>query len=245
MKKRPPSVAATAEWIEDTSVWTWSKGVWMTGKRDKTKKRVGPWKFQYRDGTLAGVCTYDKRGLRKGEADWYDVKGALCEHDIYVDGKQHGPQVFIRTSKPPPPLAPMWRALPKPCMRLDMPYVEGRGVHTLFTLYNTKGAKDPIPHVKGKSVDLGAQLDKLVWGSVLALVAKDYVESGESGRLRARPGRFVLGSTHVNNTVAEMQFIPDDGEEPETRYVQADELTRAFTLAADLYFAKKTKPRAQ
>jgi hypothetical protein len=229
-----------AKGVPEDAVWDASEGdgEWIVGPMVKGK-RHGAFTYYYRDGALSGHVGFAK-GERHGTAEWFSPKGDLWEVDWYEDGELHGKQVWLRVAKGE--TRDLWSNLPQKAWRMEMLYVRGEGKSRYFTLYSKAARNEPVAVDKrGRSIALGEQMDKILPGSVLLLVEKSFdgeeaheVHAGSlaKGSKGAR-GRYVFVG-EVAKGIYQLTFKYDDDEKkPEQFFVPAEEISRAFTLAAD------------
>lgn len=215
---------------------------WGVGALDGTK-RVGPWSFYFQDGSLAGRVNY-VAGTFDGLAEWFHRSGDLREQATYVAGKVHGKHVWQRTKKGKMPDCPWFDKLGKDTWRYEVARVHGDGQARYFTLYGQEGVESQVPVAEdGRSIDLGAHMERLRPQTVLMLVEEcfaddddEVVTSGSVTRLVQRldtpKGRYVYTGKEMDG-LYRIQFCYDSSREPDEYFVESAELSRAFTLAAD------------
>ena len=120
-----------------------------------------------------------------------------------------------------------------------MAYVNGDPVQYLVTLYNERGAFDPVPcDDKGRSISLGGHLRKLEPGTVFYMVAEE-VRTLDGGVIPRTDGnhRVIFSGSHPEGEWG-ITVSPIDTVDPATltlHPVSRDEISRAFTLAADYW----------
>jgi hypothetical protein len=246
---RPEGIPEDATY--DPKHQTWGSGALEGGKR------TGTWTFHFSDGTLAGRAGY-ANGLLEGPGEWFHRSGDLRERVSYVAGKVHGKQVYQRTKKGKATELPWFEKLGKDTWRYEVARAHGDGEARHFTFYGQSGVEEQVPaDAEGRSIDLGAHIDKLEPQTVLMLVEECFfdddeqeVHSGSVARLargaNTAKGRYVYLGKEMDELVR-LRFVYDDGSDPDEFFVDTTELSRAFTLAADYYLtalaltAKKKK----
>jgi len=246
---RPDVVADGATY--DPKHQTWGTGDLTAGKRS------GEWTFHYSDGTLAGRARYEN-GLLHGPGEWFHRSGDLRERATYVAGKVHGKQVFQRTKKGKASELPWFEKLGADTWRYEVARAHGDGEARHFTFYGKSGVDEQIPtDAEGRSIGLGDHLEKLQPQTVLMLVEECFIDdedqevhAGSVARLargaNTAKGRYVYVGMEMDD-LARLRFAYDDGSDADDFFVDAAELSRAFTLAADYYLtalaltAKKPK----
>jgi len=62
-----------------------SEGSWKDGKR------VGPWKFYYKNSQVKAIGTYTENGEFTGSWKWWRENGRVLQFGDFNDGKQVGP----------------------------------------------------------------------------------------------------------------------------------------------------------
>ena len=213
-------------------------------------KRVGPWTFTYTDGTLAGRGSY-VNGAFDGSVEWFHRSGDLRERATYVAGTLHGKQIWQRTKKGKTPGFEWFDKLGKDTWRYEVARANGDGEARFFTFYGKSGVLEQVPATpEGRSIDLGAHMDKLEPQTVLMLVeecfiddAEEEVHAGSVARLargaQTAKGRYIYVGMEVED-VFRLRFAYDDGSDSEEFFVDASELSRAFTLAADYFLTART-----
>ena len=234
---RPEVVADGA--VYDPKHQTWGDGLLVD------RKRSGPWTFHYSDGTLAGNAIYEK-GLLEGSAEWFHRSGDLRERVSYVGGKVHGKQVFQRTKKGKASELPWFEKLGKDIWRYEVARAHGDGEARHFTFYNRSGVDEQVPtDADGRSIGLGDHLAKVEPQTILMLVEECFIDdedqevhAGSVSRLArgasTAKGRYIYVGMEMDD-LARLRFAYDDGSDPDDFFVDVNELSRAFTLAADYY----------
>jgi hypothetical protein len=242
---RPDVVADGATY--DPKHQTWASGDLASGKR------TGAWTFHYGDGTLAGRATYVD-GQLDGVAEWFHRSGDLRERATYVRGQVHGKQIWQRTKKGKTSELPWFEKLGKGTWRYEVGRAHGEGEARHFTLYGASGVDAQVPtDADGRSIELGEHLDKLEPQTVLMLVEECFFDEDEEERTAGSVARLARGATtrkgrwvylgRETEDVVRLRFVPDDGAEPEETFVDASELSRAFTLAADYHLTALARTR--
>ncbi len=236
------------ETVPDDAVWDPRHGTWCAGALENGK-RVGPWTFTYSSGTVAGRATY-ANGVFEGPVEWFHQSGDLRERATYVAGTLHGKQIWQRTKKGKTPGFEWFDKLGKDTWRYEVARANADGEARFFTFYGKSGVEEQVPTTAdGRSIDLGEHMDKLEPETVLMLVeecfiddAEEEVHAGSLARLArgasTAKGRYIYGGMELED-VFRIRFVYDDGSDPEEFFVDASELSRAFTLSADYFFTAR------
>jgi hypothetical protein len=237
-RKRPASVPTTATF--DPEHRTWSDGP----SRGGVKK--GKWTYWHAGGELMGSVRHDANGERHGPCRWLHANGELWQEGRYEDGKLAGKISWLRPAGKLPKYMAWFDQLGKQTARFEVPYAAGEQERRHFTFYNAAGRDEPIAaDSSGRSIELGRQMHKVQPETVMFLVEDDFECHGGDGAVHAGSisklargedvarGRYLyVGSPH--DGVHVLRFKPEDGPHEEW-YVEAHELDRAFTLAADYF----------
>lgn len=240
---RPDQVPDAARWNAHEE--TWGDGDLAGGKRS------GPWTFYFAAGGLAGHASYVD-GVREGAAEWFhDNKSAdLREIVPYVGGKIHGKRVWQRTRKGKTPGFEWFEKLGAETWRYEVPHVNGTGHPRWAALYGSAGTAEQVPATaEGRSVRLGDHMDKLAPGAVLMLLEESFVDGADREILDGSLSRIARGAKTARGRylflgrdageLYRLQFAYDDAPAPAEYVVDASELSRAFTLAADYYLTAR------
>jgi hypothetical protein len=241
--ERPDDVPDAARWNAHEETWGagWSEG----------GKRSGEWTFYFADGGIAGRATYVD-GVREGVAEWFhkNKSGDLRERTTYVGGKMHGKRVWQRSRKGKTPGFEWFDKLGEGTWRYEVPHFNGTGQPRWATFYGKTGVDEQVPvTAEGRSVGLGEHLHRLEPQTVLMLVEESFIDAAErevhDGSLariargaKTPRGRYVYMGREAED-VARLQFVYDDTPVAAEYVVDANELSRAFTLAADYYLTAR------
>lgn len=241
--ERPDQVADGAIWNAHEE--TWGSGDLADGKR------TGVWTFHFADGALAGTAHY-KDGVRDGAAEWFhkNDRHDLRERSTYVAGKLHGKRVWQRTLKGKTPGFEWFDKLGDGTWRYEVPFFNGTSQPRHATRYGKSGMDAQVPADEhGRSIGLGDHMDRLEPETALMLVEEGFVDcedhevSAGSLALIAQGLKTERGLyTYVGREGDDMfrlRFHSDDTGRDEELLVDASELSRAFTLAADYYLAAR------
>jgi hypothetical protein len=240
---RPDDVPDAARWNAHEE--TWGDGDLVEGKRH------GRWTFYFAEGGVAGHATY-LNGVREGVAEWFhkNKSGDLRERITYVAGKIHGKRVWQRTRKGKVPGFEWFEKLGESTWRYEVPHVNGTGQPRWTTHYGRAGMDEQVPTTaEGRSIRLGDHMDKLAPQTVLMLLEESFIDSADRevhdgslariGRGAKTPrGRYVYVGREAED-VFHLQFVYDDSPVAAEYFVDGNELSRAFTLAADYYLTAR------
>ncbi len=252
-KRAPKESPNRPDDVPDAARWNAHEEMWAAGWSENGK-RTGPWTFYFADGGVAGHANY-VGGLRDGVAVWFhrNKSADLREQSTYVGGKFHGKRIWQRSRKGKTPGFEWFDKLGAGTWRYEVPHWSGAGQPRWAAFYGKLGTEAQVPcTAEGRSVELGEHLEKLEPQTVLILVEESFIDCEErevhDGSL-ARIGRgaktirgryLYMGRTAED--VYELHFMYDDtqGASLTAEYmVDANELSRAFTLAVDYYPAAR------
>jgi hypothetical protein len=241
--ERPDQVADGAIWNAHEE--TWGSGDLANGKR------TGLWTFHFADGALAGTASYNE-GVREGAAEWFhkNDRHDLRERSTYVAGKIHGKRVWQRTLKGKTPGFEWFDKLGESTWRYEVPHFNGTSQPRHATRYGKLGMESQVPaSAEGRSENLGEHMDKLEPETALMLVEECFVDiedhevNAGSLALIAQGLKTARGVwTYQGREGEEMyrlRFHSDDTGKSEDFLVDASEISRAFTLAADYYLTAR------
>jgi hypothetical protein len=255
-KRKPePKVAPSRpDVVPDAARWDAHEETWSSGERTRgSGRRSGAWTFYFADGAIAGHATYVD-GVREGIVAWFHANksGDLRERITYVAGKIHGTRVWQRTRKGKTTGFEWFDKLGDDTWRYEVAVINGTTQPRHFTCYGKLGMEEQVPKAAdGRSIELGAHMDKLQPQTVLMLVEESFIDGDEeevnAGSLariargaKAARGRWIyLGREAEADDVYKLRFVSDDAHEAdgtprsEEHFVDAAELSRAFTLSAD------------
>jgi hypothetical protein len=241
--ERPDDVPDAARWNAHEE--TWGEG-WQ-----EDQKRVGPWTFYFAEGGVAGQVTY-VAGLRDGLARWFhkNKSGDLREESRYVRGKLHGKRVWQRTRKGKTPGFEWFDKLGEDTWRYEVPHVNGTAQPRWAAHYGRSGMAEQVPAAAdGRSVHLGDHMDKLAPRTALMLVEETFLDAAEREVHDGSLARIARGAKtprgvyvyqgREGDELFRLQFVYDDAPVAAEYALDAAELSRAFTLAADYYLTAR------
>ncbi len=252
-KRKPePKVAPPRpDVVPDAARWDAHEETWSAGERTREGKRTGVWTFYFADGAVAGHATY-VNGVRDGIAEWFHANksGDLRERITYVVGKIHGTRVWQRTRKGKTTGFEWFDKLGENTWRYEVAVINGTTQSRHITCYGKSGIEAQVPKgPDGRSIDLGAHMEKLEPQSVLMLVEESFIDGDEAevdagslariarGAKTAR-GRWIYVGREADD-LYRLRFVSDDVHEAdrtprsEEHFIDGAELSRAFTLSAD------------
>jgi hypothetical protein len=239
--------------VPDAARWDAHGQTWSVGERTPDGKRTGRWTFYFADGAIAGYASYVD-GVREGIAEWFhpNKSGDLRERITYVGGKMHGKRVWQRTQKGKTPGFEWFDKLGESTWRYEVAVINGTTQARHFTCYGKAGIEQQVPTTpEGRSIALGDHMAKLEPSTVLMLVEESFVDgddnevtSGSLARIargaKAARGRWIYeGREPQSDDIYRIRFVSDDAREAdgtprsEEHFIDAAELSRAFTLSAD------------
>lgn len=236
--------------VPDAARWNAHEETWGEGWKEEGK-RVGTWTFWFAEGGVAGRASYVD-GVREGVAEWFhkNKSGDLRERTTYVGGKLHGKRVWQRSRKGKTPGFEWFEKLGDDTWRYEVPHFNGTGQPRWATHYGKLGMEEQVPFDDaGRSVALGDHMEKLAPQTVLILLEETFIDSEErevhDGSLariargaKCPRGRYVYMGREGED-LFRLQFVYDDTPVAAEYVVDAVELSRAFTLAADYYLTAR------
>lgn len=248
--RRPSGPPDRPDVVADGAIWNAHEETWGSGDL-ADGKRTGLWTFHFADGALAGTAHY-KEGVRDGAAEWFhkNDRHDLRERSTYVAGKIHGKRVWQRTLKGKTPGFEWFDKLGEGTWRYEVPHFNGTSQPRHATRYGKTGMDAQVPFdADGRSQDLGEHMDLLEPETALFLVEECFVDVEDhevsAGSLaligrgeKAARGRWVYVGREGDD-MFRLRFDSDDDGSAEVLLVDASELTRAFTLAADYYLTAR------
>jgi hypothetical protein len=247
--KLPPE---RAEGIPEHAIWNAHEETWGAGTLGEDGKRAGRWTFYFADGALAGSASY-VNGVRDGVAEWFhkNKSGDLRERTTYVAGKIHGKRVWQRSRKGKTPGFEWFDKLGEGTWRYEVPHYNGTAQPRYATYYGKNGVEEQVPaNAEGRSIGLGDHMDKLEPQTVLMLVEETFLDTEEREVHAGSLARIARGAKtprgrwlyigRESEDIFHLQFKSDDNVDvSEDVFVDANELSRAFTLAADYYLTAR------
>lgn len=236
--------------VPDAARWNAHEETWGSGWSEDGK-RVGPWIFYFAEGGVAGRATYVD-GVRDGVVEWFhkNKSGDLRERSLYVGGKIHGKRAWQRTRKGKTPGFEWFDKLGEGTWRYEVAHFNGTSQPRYVTCYGKAGVDEQVPATpEGRSIRLGDHMDKIEPGTVLMLLEETFIDGEErevhDGSLariargaKTPRGRYIYMGRESED-VFRVQFAYDDAAVAAEYFVDANELTRAFTLAADYYLTAR------
>ncbi len=239
--------------VPDAARWDAHEQTWSAGERTPDGKRTGRWTFYFADGAIAGYASYVD-GVREGVTEWFhpNKSGDLRERITYVGGKMHGKRVWQRTQKGKTPGFEWFDKLGEGTWRYEVAVINGTTQSRHFTCYGKAGMDQQVPTTpEGRSIGLGEHMANLEPSTVLMLVEESFIDgddnevtAGSLARIargaKVARGRWIYdGPEPQSDDVYRIHFVSDDAREAdgsphtEEHFVDAAELSRAFTLSAD------------
>lgn len=233
---RPANVPADAVYNPDENEWE-------LGDRNASGDPVGPWMWWHPTGEKACEATYDDQGRLHGLLTRWHPNGERSQWAPWICGKTHGVQVWTRpTSGDNDPTSVLPPNVPDRVVRMDMPYEHGKAQPDVFTLYLEAGRNEGVPvDEEGRSINLASHLHKVDEDTILLPVEPLFtcldgteVEASELGRWIFKGP--VEGGFGVRHRL---------GSDKVDHALSPQEISRAFTLAADGFLAWRERSRPE
>jgi hypothetical protein len=236
--------------VPDAARWNAHEATWGEGWSDNGK-RVGEWTFYFAEGGLAGRATY-VGGVREGLARWFHKNKScdLREESRYVAGKLHGKRIWQRTRKGKTPGFEWFDKLGDATWRYEVPHFNGTAQPRWAAHYGSAGMEEQVPaNEEGRSTSLGEHMHKLAPQAALMLLEEMFVDVEEREVHDGSMARIARGAKTPRGVYLYMgregdeffrvQFKYDDTPVAAEYVIDALELSRAFTVAADYYFTAR------